>query len=316
MSDFITNIVMSPNDKTYRMTGSEFSYGDTFEVRLHNLQNISDPLNMRLYIQDNGVNVASTLVFTQVGNYLTSTLDLGTASLETAFSGLSRRTTRTFMLKIHDAVDENTHVFDRVNIWSSPDSAIVPAFSADDLGWVDLLGPFIATNIDRTNGRIDFNYFNAAVGFQNNARYPEEPAVIKHQVNHNLFYGTGAVARPHIHWIQQSASQPNWLFGWKKIQKGVATTIDTDFSNYTFDTIQSDVFTYTSGNLPQISQFTEIDISDLGLSDFLITVLFRDTTNVSGLFAGADPSAVTELVSDMDCHVMVDSLGSRAEYTK
>jgi len=183
--------------------------------------------------------------------------------------------------------------------------------------WNDLIGYLAGKNIDVTSGRIDYSYPNGAVAFQNNARYADEPVVVRHQIHHGFYFGSGAVARPHLHWLQQhSTNIPNWLFGYRLVENGDSATIETDFSNFTFSVPQSHVFTYSSGVLAQITKFTEIDISDLSPSDFIITVLFRDTTNASTLFSDVDPSSLVEYATDLDLHLKIDALGSREEYTK
>jgi len=187
----------------------------------------------------------------------------------------------------------------------------------DTAMWDDLFGYLVGRKLDTGSGRIDYNYFNGAVDFGNNARYPNEPVVIRHQLSHKWLIGAGAVARPHLHWKQQHASNiPNWLFGYLKVKNNGTSGIETDYSNFTLSKISSHLFSYSSGVLDQYSLFPEIDISDLGLSDFLITVLWRDTGNVSTLFAGADPSSLTELATDLDCHLKVNSLGSTSELVK
>jgi len=44
--------------------------------------------------------------------------------------------------------------------------------------------------------------------------------------------------------------------------------------------------------------------------------IFRDVSNDSVLFAGVDPSSLTEYIIEFDVHIEKDSLGSRQEYIK
>jgi hypothetical protein len=44
--------------------------------------------------------------------------------------------------------------------------------------------------------------------------------------------------------------------------------------------------------------------------------LWRDTTNASGEFTGADPVAAAVLLKELDIHFELDSFGSNEEYVK
>jgi hypothetical protein len=182
--------------------------------------------------------------------------------------------------------------------------------------WEDVSEAIVGDRIDITSGRLDYQYENGGIGFQQNARYDEEPVCVSIQARHSMRIGQGAVARPHIHWIQEQSSVPNWLIAYKKTNYGEAVTVESDFSNHTLAIIEEHMFTYSSGALAQISQFPEIDISDLSLSGSIDFVLFRDSGNDSGLFSGSDPVSATAIVKYFDIHVLFDSVGSREEYVK
>jgi hypothetical protein len=186
----------------------------------------------------------------------------------------------------------------------------------DAAPWDDLSAAIIASGLDTASGRLGYDFFNAGVKFAVNARYPDEPVIIPVQLKHALLYGTGAVLKPHFHWLQRQSAIPNFLLGYKKISQGVITIFETDFSNLTLLNIDSHAFTYVSDTLPQISGFPDIDISEMGLSDQINFVLFRDTSNASGLFSGADPVAADVTVTFQDQHARFDMLGSRQPYTK
>ena len=175
----------------------------------------------------------------------------------------------------------------------------------------------MAAKLDLASGRLSNDYFNAGVSFHSNARYPEEPAVLPVQARHAMLIGTGAVFNPHFHWLQQQAAIPNMLLGVKLTSYGVATTFETDWSNYAFSIPTTSKFTYPgSGTFPQITLFPSIDISSLTISGSIDVVIFRDTGNISGLFAGADPVATDVTIKYNDGHVRFDSKGSRQEYVK
>ena len=182
--------------------------------------------------------------------------------------------------------------------------------------WDDLSGALAGARLDTASGRIDIDWFNMGVNFNANARYPEEPVIIPIQAKHSMLLGTGAVFRPHFHWLQRQVAIPNMLLGVKLTNYGSLTTFETDWSNYAFSIPTTSVWTYVSGVLAQITRFPEIDISSLTLSGSIDVVIFRDTANVSGLFAGVDPIAADVTIKYNDGHVLHDTGGSREEIVK
>jgi len=182
--------------------------------------------------------------------------------------------------------------------------------------WEDLSGALLAARLDTASGRLDFDYFNAGVNFNSNARYPEEPVVIAMQAKHAMEYGAGVIAKPHFHWLQRQAAIPNMLLGYKITNYGSITDFETDWSNYTFSIPSAHIWTYVSGCLAQISRFPDIDLSAMTLSASIDVVLFRDTGNVSTLFAGADPVGTDVTIKYNDSHVKNNMIGSREEIVK
>jgi len=184
----------------------------------------------------------------------------------------------------------------------------------DDAVWDDLRFPFAGQSLDSPAGRIDYNYFNCAIGYQNNALYPTDRVCFLVQMPHEWLEGSDI--ETHMHWIQQGSAQPNWLLGYRIIKKGEQIGVQTDFSNYTLIPVDGNVFNYASGEIHQISDFATIDMTGTTISDCLQIAMWRDTTNASGEFTGSDPSSITELVLEFDIHYKIDSLGSRNEFTK
>jgi hypothetical protein len=181
--------------------------------------------------------------------------------------------------------------------------------------WDDATFPFSGNRVNIAAGRIDYDYFNGGVNFANNARFDADDCVsmlwqIKHQVQ------VGVNVRPHFHWLQTSANEPNWLIAWKKIKNGNAYVKETDFSNHTLANKLENLYTYTSGNLVQITKIPEIDMSDMGISDCIQFAFFRDVANDSGLFAGAESAPAVELNWEFDVHVPIDGWGSEEEFVK
>jgi len=185
--------------------------------------------------------------------------------------------------------------------------------------WDDLKFPMSGQGLDTTSGRHGINYYNGVVFFNSNARYTSnavnEVVSMNCQLPHEWQEGSGI--RPHIHWLQQHATNiPNWLLGYIIKPKGQIVTLETDFTNMTFLTIQSNAFTYTSGVLEQISGFGEISMTGYTLSDNIHFCLWRDAANDSTEFSGVDPSSLTEYIREFDVHYQSDGDGSRQEYTK
>lgn len=186
--------------------------------------------------------------------------------------------------------------------------------------WDDDKFPMIGQGLDTTTGRHGVNYFNGTVFFNANARYTvnavNEVVSMNMQLQHKWL--EGSVIKPHIHWLQQHASNvPNWLLGYRIYPKfSVNPALETDFSNLTLLTLDNHVATYASGVLEQISGFPEIDLSGYTLSDNIHFCFWRDSANVSSQFSGADPSALVEHVREFDVHYQIDSRGSRQEYIK
>lgn len=181
--------------------------------------------------------------------------------------------------------------------------------------WDDLRFPFTGSNIDVNNGRLDYDYFNGGIKFQANARYPEEPVSMVCQLPHA--WKEESDIHPHFHWIQQSSNIPNWLIAYKILKKNTTITLETNFNNYTLLTPSEHKFTYTSGNLEQITEFDAIDMTDVSLSDIIHFVMFRDSSNASAEFAGSDPSSLVEIAHEFDIHFQTDFPGgSRQEYIK
>ena len=178
----------------------------------------------------------------------------------------------------------------------------------DATRWDDLEGSLIAKQLTSPAGRIDYNFTELTADFQNNAIYPTDLIAIVSQVRHR--YELGTDLKPHLHFIQNQNTVPNWLISYRVIENG--GTVGA-FALATWDSL---MFTYPgAGSILQIAEFPVIT----GLMDlsFAIDVkLFRDTTNVSGLFAGADPYVGDAAAKFFDVHFRNDSLGSREEDVK
>jgi len=180
--------------------------------------------------------------------------------------------------------------------------------------WEDLRFPVLGETLASPAGRVDLNFYNGTLGFQNNARYPEEAISIVCQLPHA--HKSGTALHPHIHWLQQSSDEPNWLLLYKATANGGEGAIETDYTNHTTGIKSANAHSYTGGVLHQITEFPVIDTSGLTLSSNIHFVLFRDTSNTSDAFTGTDPSSVTEHLIEFDIHYQIDQPGSQQEYVK
>jgi hypothetical protein len=177
--------------------------------------------------------------------------------------------------------------------------------------WDDLVVEAVAKNLDTTSGRVDYNFADNTIDFATNARYDDEPLGHIFQMPHCWKIGT--IVRPHVHWIQEENNNVNWLMAYRKLRNG-----HDDFSTtgYTLVKCGDPIFTYTSGSIVQICRFGDIDMTGLGVSDFLQVRLYRDSDNDSGEFAGADPYTGVGKLLQLDIHYQREDLGSVQEYSK
>lgn len=194
-------------------------------------------------------------------------------------------------------------------IYSAYGSPLHP-FQTTDPWWDDISGQVQAANIDSSSTRINFDYSEAAIGFDDDARYTEEALVGRIQLKHRWKHGTNLM--PHIHWVQNQNAVPNWLLEIRAYNNGEVLPA------YSLDTpANGAVFPYTSGTIVQITGFHEIDMSLVTeVSGWVDYKLYRDTANASGLFAGADPYTGTALLKELDFHFLADTLGSQGPFTK
>lgn len=175
----------------------------------------------------------------------------------------------------------------------------------------DLREQMIGQNIDVSTGRIDYNYTEVAVGFADNARYPNEVVCLNFQLPHGWVEETELDC--HLHWLQNQNAVPNWLAQYRVIPVGGAPGA---WSALTPTTVANTVFAYGSGTLHQITEFFDIDMTGCQVSSIVQVKIWRDTANASGAFAGADAYTGEALALYCDCHILKDSIGSIGEYDK
>ena len=171
----------------------------------------------------------------------------------------------------------------------------------------DMICQAFGQNIDTSSGRIDFDYAEGTVNYATNSRYPNEALFHPFQMSHKQMESSNVYF--HVHWLQEENNIPNWLLRYRTWENGQTAGAYTNVE-YT-----DNVFTYTSGTILQITTFPAF-ASASGVSNCVDCILYRDTDNDSGLFAGSDPYTGLAKLKFADLHYEIDSTGSFSEYSK
>lgn len=177
--------------------------------------------------------------------------------------------------------------------------------------WRDELGSLLGSRLESPASDIVQNLAEGTITFEASARYPTDFLTYSLQINHDWL--VQSVVEFHIHWWQTNAQAANWLVGYRWQVNGQAKT-----SGWTLLPLTSLIFSYTSGTLNQISDgsTTITPPANAELSDIFQVKLYRDYTNASTLFAGAETTGLDIDAMSADMHRRSDTMGSRTEYTK
>jgi hypothetical protein len=171
------------------------------------------------------------------------------------------------------------------------------AVNSNDIRWWDDKYPATRLRQGATQ-KPDFDTTNLGLLFPQND--PTEIAYIIAQINHDWKLETGL--RPHIHFVQDEATQPVFKMDYRWYKNGEDPT-----GAFTTLTASSFAFTYTSGSIMQIASFPEIDGTGKDtVSSILDIKLYRDDNVVVG----------DVLVKEFDIHYQRDDRGSQGEFTK
>lgn len=174
--------------------------------------------------------------------------------------------------------------------------------------WDDVFVPFTQAK-QGSNSKPSFDETNVGLLFP----YNDNSAIIYMVVQIPHKYKVGSDIYPHIHWQQSISSFPTWSMSYKWFNNNEA--VPASFTTITTDTGE---FTYSSGNLAQISAFPAItgatnseggglSSTEKGISSVLLIKLWRS--------ANTGPNA-NILAFQFDIHIEIDTQGSRGEYTK
>jgi hypothetical protein len=174
----------------------------------------------------------------------------------------------------------------------------------------DALYSLIGQKLESPSSHIEQNSAEGTLTYKTSAMYASDYCTMNIQLNHD--WKTGSVVYPHLHWFQASATMPHWLIQYRWQYNGAAKT-----TSWTDDKWATNAFTYSTGTLIQITQFSAITPpAGAGLSAILQIRLIRDTADASGKFGGVDGLSASAEALSFDVHVEIDSFGSAEEYSK
>lgn len=176
--------------------------------------------------------------------------------------------------------------------------------------WRDELGLLLGQRLESPGSDIVQNLAEGTLTFKASARYPTDYVSYSLQLNHDWDKGN---VEFHIHWFETSSANVNWLIEYRWQVNGQAKT-----AAWTPLPLNTRVFAYTAGTLVQINDCsaTITPPGTVNVSDFFQVRLYRDYTNVSTLFAGAEASGLDVDALAADMHRQSDTMGSRVEYNK
>lgn len=177
--------------------------------------------------------------------------------------------------------------------------------------WRDELGLLLGSRLESPSSDIVQNLPESTITFKDSARYPTDYITYTLQLNHDWLVGSDVEF--HIHWLQASSANVNWLLEYRWQINGQTKT-----SAWTQAPLTDQIFTYSSGTLVQINEIENMITppSNAYLSDFFQVRLYRDYTNASGLFASAETGGLDVDAISADMHRKSNTLGSREEYVK
>lgn len=197
---------------------------------------------------------------------------------------------------------------DGVNVDGMVTTGVTPIYM-NDYVWDDILGYSLARSLDASRGHIDYNFDEGTTDFDDSATITNtnDALIINYQLPHSCYRGTGAVLKPHVHWLQENSGSPYQKVEYRICSLGSAPTTWTamDASNFT------KAFTYVSGVLTQLTSFEDIDISSCGLSCVVQLRIWRDGQNVLDTYGTGKVKMLF-----MDAHFPKAYLGSKDEFVQ
>lgn len=168
--------------------------------------------------------------------------------------------------------------------------------------------PMVSNRLYSPAGDIVFNTTEGTTDFKTSARYPTDLANMGRQLNHD--WAEESPLDPHMHWWQSSADLPNALLAYRLIPKGGPK------GSWVFLTWEDagafHEVTYTGTPIEQRSHWPHISMTGIkSLSCNVQFKLWRDFTNISLEFVGADPLAANWETIEFDYHYGLNKMGSQ-----
>lgn len=148
-----------------------------------------------------------------------------------------------------------------------------------------------------------------AYEFDNAVLASEKEVNFKMQIPHG--WKTGSAIHMHIHWVAKSTTSAGQKVRWglEYVTANINGTLTTHDVIYATDPIDPPSTTPTA-NTHYLTEFPDIDMTGMGLSNFLLCRLFRNSSNA------ADTYTDSAYVIGVDAHVEFDQLGSNQEFIK
>jgi hypothetical protein len=174
--------------------------------------------------------------------------------------------------------------------------------------WRDAVGELLGKK--KLGARITDDLAEGTVVFSDSCRIADDYIITNVQLNHDKDLVEDI--SPHLHWFQDSTNIPNWMLQYRWQINGRSKI--TAWSGLAYE---SQVYTYASGTMLQITEFPDITPpSGSYLSDIIQFRILRDTNNDSSLFDDLDPYKGSVHTVMFDVHIPLDSNGSIWEFTK
>ena len=168
----------------------------------------------------------------------------------------------------------------------------------------DIVNSLISKRLFSSVGRLDYNFAENALVFQNNGDITDLNDVVLFNLQKPHGAKVASAAHIHIHWEQTDATNREFTFAYRlQNNGGVKTTAWTTVIVTTGGA--NNVFPYVSGTLNQITKLSDVDWSGVNISSTVQCKLTR-----------SDSVAGNVLATFIDAHVEYDMNGSHQEFVK
>lgn len=251
------------------------------------------------------LNTTSTNI---VLNYNTKNLKVGTSSELDTIQNIATTDSPTFVnLTVTSTIQALTGKFGNSSDYSEFEADGTLKFNGNATVFDDVIGSALRLSVVGVG--LAVNNVENTLDYST-ASDLNDYAYDNYQFSHKRKLGTRIY--PHVHWIQKENNKPNFLirFRWQITGQPHTTT-------WSDCPLLGNVYTYTVGSLHQISYSTGLaSPSTDDISGVIQLRVFRDNANASGAFATTNLYSTTVSIMFVDIHNEIDTVGSRAQYTK